>query len=346
MTARKFLIVGQGIAGSLLAHALLERQQAVVIVDDFHRCSSSMMSAGIINPITGKRFAVMPQFDMFYQNALTCYDNFSRRYKQSFFISKPIIRIFNNVEEQRHFFTKPDNERYLIQVNEPGYYHNGLIDPWGSVVISSGGYCLTTALLEFMRDDFKHQGCLREELFQQDDLKMIANGVQWKGERFDAVIFAQGYHVMANPWFKDLPFHHVKGELLRFHAPDQHWPDAIITQGKWCLPLGNGVFMAGATYDRDVLDYEATPQGLSEIMSSIEGMLKGEKTISQHQAAIRPALIDQKPVIGWHAQHPCIGIFNGFGSKGFLLAPWYALEFAAQIVDGKPLADDVNVNRF
>lgn len=346
MTARKFLIIGQGIAGSLLADALIQRQQSVVIVDNLHQYSSSIMSAGIINPITGKRFAVMPQFDIFYQNALTSYAHFSRRYGQSFFMSKPIIRIFNSLEEQRHFFTKPDNERYLIQVNEPGFYQNGLIDPWGSVVISSGGYCLTTQLLELMRDDFKCRGYLREELFRHDELHVMANGIQWKGERFDAVIFAQGYQVTSNPWFNDLPFHHVKGELVRFHAPVQQWPDAIMTQGKWCLPLGNGVFAAGATYDRDVLDYATTPQGYSEIMDAINGMLEGEKIVSQQQAAIRPALIDQKPVIGWHSSHPGIGIFNGFGSKGFLLAPWYALEFAAHIVEGKPLSDDVNVNRF
>ncbi|MFT5168556.1 MAG: glycine oxidase, partial [Saprospiraceae bacterium] len=52
-----YLIIGQGLAGSLLAYQLLERGKTVQIIDNHHNGASSSIAAGIINPITGRRFA-------------------------------------------------------------------------------------------------------------------------------------------------------------------------------------------------------------------------------------------------------------------------------------------------
>ena len=50
-----FLIIGQGIAGTLLAEELLENQQSVFIIDKYHPNSSSNIATGIVNPITGRK---------------------------------------------------------------------------------------------------------------------------------------------------------------------------------------------------------------------------------------------------------------------------------------------------
>ena len=50
-----YLIVGQGLAGSVFAALLLERGRSFVVVDDDHRTAVSKAAGGIINPITGKR---------------------------------------------------------------------------------------------------------------------------------------------------------------------------------------------------------------------------------------------------------------------------------------------------
>ncbi len=51
-----FLIVGQGLAGSLLAWELMQRGAKVLIVDN-GMPNASQVAAGLINPITGMRFA-------------------------------------------------------------------------------------------------------------------------------------------------------------------------------------------------------------------------------------------------------------------------------------------------
>ena len=48
------IIVGQGLAGSLLAFALHQRGQQVMLLDD-GVVNASQVAAGLINPVTGQR---------------------------------------------------------------------------------------------------------------------------------------------------------------------------------------------------------------------------------------------------------------------------------------------------
>jgi len=50
-----FLIVGQGLAGSLLAWELIQRGCSVLVVDKGEE-NASQVAAGLINPVTGIRF--------------------------------------------------------------------------------------------------------------------------------------------------------------------------------------------------------------------------------------------------------------------------------------------------
>lgn len=49
-----YLIIGQGLAGSILGYTLLERGKKVLVLDEpkFQNCSK--IAAGICNPITGR----------------------------------------------------------------------------------------------------------------------------------------------------------------------------------------------------------------------------------------------------------------------------------------------------
>ena len=43
----KYLIVGQGLAGTLLAFSLLEKGEEVLIADDYNHASASQVAAGM-----------------------------------------------------------------------------------------------------------------------------------------------------------------------------------------------------------------------------------------------------------------------------------------------------------
>ncbi len=50
-----FIIVGQGLAGTLLAHELIQLGKSVLVFDDPAAPKASEVAAGIINPVVFRR---------------------------------------------------------------------------------------------------------------------------------------------------------------------------------------------------------------------------------------------------------------------------------------------------
>jgi glycine/D-amino acid oxidase-like deaminating enzyme len=50
--------------------------------------------------------------------------------------------------------------------------------------------------------------------------------------------------------------------------------------------------------------------------------------------------------VGFHRDEPNVGIFNGMGTKGISLAPYFAKNFADHLVHDKPIFAEVDIKRF
>ncbi len=325
---KSILIIGQGIAGSILAWCFMKAGHYVLIVDENHHESSSIISAGIRNPITGQRLALTPQFDLFAACADRVYSQMSTELDQNFFIPKPIIRVLRSHDElERACRIKP----YIKAIHKPGHYGSTMIDPYGSLEISQGGYFKTHLLLNSLRKYFLGRKMLIAEHFSYDDLKLNEQYAQWKSEKFNTVIFCEGFKAQNNPWFKELPYNFAKGELLKVSFQSPALPDAIICQQQWCLPAENGTYLVGSTYDRLNINSISTEQGRSNILKGLSDFILAKPHVIEHYAAVRPVMLNQKPIITAHPSTPRMWIFNGFASKGFLCVPYYAQMFVEQI---------------
>ena len=56
MAEYKYLIVGQGLAGTVLSYQLLKNGIPHKVLDDGHLSAATLAAAGLINPITGRRY--------------------------------------------------------------------------------------------------------------------------------------------------------------------------------------------------------------------------------------------------------------------------------------------------
>ncbi len=329
-----YLIVGQGIAGSTLAWHLMKRGRTVLIVDEDHHSSSSMISAGIINPITGQRLAVTPQFDLFLDHAIRTYTDIGAELKTTFFIPKPIVRVLRNAEElarAHHLNTLPAAQPYIAGIQPQGHYGTGIHDPFGTLTIAQGGYLQTALLLKALRKYFTDKNMLRNERFSYDDLTLTDSDVQWRSQKFDAVIFCEGFQARQNPWFKELSYNFAKGEIIKIAFGSAPLPDAILCQQQWCLPTEDGSYLAGSTYDRANINTLPTEEGAAAILQGLSDFISSPVQMIERYAGVRPVMLDQKPVVGMHPSVPRVGIFNGFASKGILWAPYYAEMFAEKL---------------
>jgi glycine/D-amino acid oxidase-like deaminating enzyme len=331
---KSYLIVGQGIAGSLLAWKLIEAGQAVTIIDNNHHESSSFISAGIINPITGQRLALTPQYDLLYKHAVRIYGQIGSKLGADLFIPKPIVRVLRNKEELTRcsdLKSSKQTKQYVGGIHRPGRYGARIHDPFGSLTIAQGGYLQTQLLLKAMKKYFIEQNILIDEQLSYDDLVIADTHVQWRSKTFDKVIFCEGFKAHLNPWFKDLPYNFAKGEILKITFESEALPDAIFCQQQWCLPTQDGTYLVGSTYDRDNINTIATEEGQSAILKGLSDFVTLKANVLEKYAAVRPVMLDQKPIIGFHRSIPTLGIFNGFASKGILWAPYHAEKFSQEL---------------
>jgi glycine/D-amino acid oxidase-like deaminating enzyme len=127
------------------------------------------------------------------------------------------------------------------------------------------------------------------------------------------------------------PHRSAKGEILTVRAEGWDESRVRVGAGGWLLPVGDGLFRAGATYEWNELDEVPTEKG-REFVEKIVRKLGGDDfEIVLHEAGIRPILRRSEPLIGpvgddW--------MFNGLGSKGALYAPAVAARLVKWISEG------------
>lgn len=344
-----YLIIGQGLAGSLLAWELMQRGAKVLVVDN-GRPNASQVAAGLINPITGMRFVKGPHTDQQLLIAMNFYQQLETHFGQSFYIKKPMLRIIRNENELNYCIKRlkdPQYQNYFDHFIEPGLLENSITAPLGSLLQKQTGYLLTRPLLNRLKEFFIEKDSYLDMSFTYLDIKDDANSIKWKNVESGKIIFCDGHQCTENPWFSWLPFQPVKGEILTLTVK-KPLPDRILNYGNWLIPVNQNTFRTGATFDRENLDTRPTESGRKSLLKSLAAVcteIKPETTIA-HRANIRPCTQDKNPFIGLHPQNRKIAIFNGFGSKGSLLIPGYAIQFANYLTKKIPISESADIKRY
>ena len=162
-----FLIIGQGLAGTLLVHDLLEKEYSVTIIDKNLRASASRVAAGLINPVGMKR--CIPSFNAhnFLPKAIERYQKLEKKLDVTFLHLMPILRLFSNDEVKHQWQVKYSNTEMheYIQGFKQANHSSYLKDDFGSASISPSGHLDTNVFLDSSRAYFKTVCNLLEDEF-------------------------------------------------------------------------------------------------------------------------------------------------------------------------------------
>ena len=120
--------------------------------------------------------------------------------------------------------------------------------------------------------------------------------------------------------------------------------DFIVNQGVFMIPK-NGYFTIGSTYDHNNLTYQPQPEGIDTLKQRLQNLFTGKYEIIDERAGVRPATHDRKPYIGLHNSYKTLAIFNGFGTKGVSLTPYFAKHFVDVLQGSAALDQEVDVQR-
>jgi glycine oxidase len=346
MQAVDYLIVGQGLAGSVFAALLLERGRSFVVVDDDHRTAASKAAGGIINPITGKRLNRPSLIGELLQQAFSTYPMIERLLGAPLFARRNVLRLFIDGIEQRRWEAKrqnPEYERYVVQ-KSPDVPPN-LASAHGAFEITVAGQLDIRQFITAFRSLLKEQNRLLEEPFLYDLLRISAAAVEWRDVRAQYVIFCEGYRMTENPYFNAIQLNPAKGEVLTLEAPDFGDP-RIVQCGKWIFRSLSGEILAGTTYSWDQLDENPTSEAKDQIRKGMQSFCRFDFEISDHRAGVRAVTkADNRPIVGVHPKWPRLAILNGFGSKGALQVPFSARQLLENLEQNEYLHSEIAVCR-
>ena len=348
-TGKKQLIIGQGLAGSLLAFELIKKGAEVIVVSADLPYSASRVAAGILNPVTGKRLALSWQYKDFFEVAKQHYQELEILLGGTFFQEMPLLRCFQNDAEIEAFEKRKQQSEFspwLGQRCPPGSFGGYLKDDKGSFTILGAAALDTKKFVELSRRWLKKNNRILETELQYQDLKVQEGGVTWKGECYERVIFCEGYRIKDNPWFRSCPLELAAGEIQTLDV-ESSLPPGILNAGKWLRPMENGQYLAGATYNWDQLESPPNKKSEMEMEKGLNQLLQEKPTVVQRNTGIRPIVKDRRPIMGTHPNFPQVSVFNGLGSKGSLMAPLLAKQLSEVfLINGKKLHPEVDVMRF
>lgn len=343
-----YIIVGQGIAGSLLAYKLLKADKKIIVLNDESLPTSSQVAGGIFNPITGKNLDKTWLADKIFPYLKDFYLSLEKEFNTTFYHETNLYRPFANEEQQKHFMRLTDeydlgNYIKIISANNTEY--SAITNTLGGLHTSFAGWVNVPKMIENFGKHFRSREVYRAEKFVYEALEVSENEVIYKDIEAKRIIFCEGYYASQNPFFNWIPFNPAKGETLLADVEGYNIAE-IVNQGSWIIPLGGGKCRIGSTYVWDKLDWETTESGRALISSKIDKFLLRSYNITNQEAGIRPTTKDRRPFVGNHPLHNNVYVFNGLGTKGVSLAPFFAEEMLCFLEKNKVLMSESNIKRF
>lgn len=343
-----YIIVGHGLAGSILAHTLSGMGSKIVVMDQPKANSASNVAAGLMNPLAGKRFAKSWLVDTLMPFATDFYRTLEAQTNTNLFQQKPILKLFSSIEEQNNWMGKSAGTGYSDFIKEvisslpPS---DKIYQEFGGIVIDKGGFVDVPLLLKTLQKIRESRNEINIGVFEYSELDISEDLLKYQDILARNIIFCEGYKGFENPYFSWLPFSLNKGEVLDIQTEELPG-EYVYNKAVYALKSGLNQMRVGATYNWRNVDENETEDAKIELTKKLEGLLKQPYSVINQKAGIRPATRDRRPFIGEYPKDARIKIFNGMGSKGVMLAPYLASHFAAYLNAKEELLPEINILRY
>jgi glycine oxidase len=329
-----FLIIGQGLAGTLLAYELMQQGFDVQVIDNQHFEAATAVAGGLINPITGRRIVKTEQIDELLPQAKATYQALEKYLDIQLWQELNVLWSLSTIKEENDWYVRasqvgikdyvvaePDLKDILTKVKN--------ITSFGKV--RHAAQVNISLLISAFAKKLLSENRLLLENFDFDALSIDTDKIIYKNIEAKKIIFCEGHRGRFNPLFRGQNFAVAKGEALIIKAEDLP-KDSILKNNITICPLPDGTFWAGSNYEWNPNDCEPTESIRNEFEAHLNDFLNVPYQVLEHNAAIRPTMKNRQILTIVHSDFPNVAMFNGLGTKGTSLAPYWAKHFAKIII--------------
>jgi glycine/D-amino acid oxidase-like deaminating enzyme len=341
----KILLVGQGLAGSVLALQAEEAGFDVHIADDDRPIRASQWAGGVVNPVSFKRLTLSWKIDELLPVMHQFLTAVETKFQLKFYTPLTFHRVFASIEEQ--------NQWDVISEGPKGKYYsskrieslNAAVDaPYGIGEVLHSGWLNVPHFLSVVRSYFKSIQKFHQQTIAEKDLLRTDKTWLWNEIEFDFVVVCSG--ISLNEWPSLSPISVIpnKGETVTLNLPEAHWNE-MIHFGNFLLPLEMNNYKLGATFDWSPTNEFPTETAKEELLKAFQSHINTPFQVVQHSAGLRPTTKDRRPILGCVEENG-IHFFGGLGAKGVLLAPYFSNMLITNLLHGTPLHQEVNAKRY
>ncbi len=342
-----YLIVGQGISGTLISYELTLAGRSVMVLDTAEGATMTSKVAGaLLNPVAGRNWALNKDQERIYAFALTYYQAMERYLDLSFVRKVPLYYFFGNREEQKMFLSQMQNNVYLQDAGSCAGAASIFRKSEGVGAVLNVGKLDALLLLNSWKNRLTEQGCFRKETFESDLLEVGELGIRYRDINAAKIIFCEGAKARNSAFFNMLPFTVNSGDVLFVSIPDLP-ADAVYHYGDFRLiSRGGNIFWCGSNYRWNDTAPVPDREWAAAAGKALQEWLSVPWQMVDHIVAERPTTAGQFPFVGLHPHLPSVCIFNGFGTRGFSSAPFWARSFADYLCDKTPVISGYDMDRF
>ncbi|MDP5157369.1 MAG: FAD-dependent oxidoreductase [Flaviramulus sp.] len=341
-----YIIVGIGIAGISFCEQLKANNKSFIVFDNNSQLSSTV-AGGLYNPVVLKRFTSVWKSKEQLETAVTFYSKLEERLNLKLDYKIPVYRKFASLEEQNDWFAASDKPLLSDYLSTKIIRNsNKNIDaPFGFGEVFETGRVDVKVMLDAFKMELSHNNSLYESIFKYNQLILENNSIKYQNIIAKNMVFAEGFGIRENPYFNYLPLVPAKGELITIHAPDLNI-DYVLKAAVFIIPLGNDLYIVGATYEWKDLSNKVTETAKDELLNKLEKIINCSFKIVNQVAGVRPTVKDRRPLVGQHPKFKNLYVLNGLGTRGVMIGPYVANKLYNFIENDAVLDNDIDIKRF
>lgn len=334
------LIIGQGLAGTVLAETLAQRGKRVKVFDVPLAGRASEVAAGLVNPISLRRTVLTWRASEMLAIAGAFYRDLGLQYEQVLWNPTPLVVLFPTAQEAGIWQLRmkdPEVMRFLRLDTSADPALDALPQPYGRGVIDRCAWVDVARMLKAYRKQGLASGELEECRVEERDIEQLQDGVAIHGRTAPLLVHCAGPFAQVDGLVP------VKGEGLTVRIPGLLL-NRSVHRGVFTLPVGDDVYRVGATFAWNEVWSGPSEEARRYLLDRLERLVGREVEVLDHWCGVRPASKDRRPILGRIGRHEYV--FNGLGSRGVVLAPWCAQHLSDHLFDGKALDTEVHPERF